>query len=170
MKNNIQLLERAQRRSLKLVQVKNHLDYIRKRQILNIPSISLRLNSAVLILGYKLLTNHVPGHRQEEFFKTSTKTSLRGHHFKLDHQRAVFSQGVVNTVVNKRPMDVVAALAVGFLYKETRLVPAEVDAELWIQKIFWNLEFHSRTRYCSISTLLVSMSCHGRSVHLEHAI
>lgn len=71
-------MERAQRRSTKLLQGISHLDYNERDYIKNIPSDSFRRNRADLILVYKLLNNHVPEPRKEELKKGKTNDLSEG--------------------------------------------------------------------------------------------
>ena len=116
---NIKVLKHVQQRSAKLVNGLKYLAHVERRKILNIPSVSSRMDRADLILVYKVLNNLVPGLRKESLFRPATTAGLRGHSLKLfkesirrDARKAAFSQRVVNNW-NKLPADVVLASSVG---------------------------------------------------------
>jgi len=115
LKKDIQLLERVQRKSTKLVQGFKKLSYKQRLEKLGLTTLEKRRERGDLIETYKLLTGKEKIDNNQFFQRTSQERELRGHSMKLFQQRSrldvrkyFFSQRVVGPW-NKLPQRVIDA-------------------------------------------------------------
>jgi hypothetical protein len=112
------LLENVQRRSTKLVQGMQNIDFRERERILQLFPIFYRQTRGDLILAYKIIRNPDFPLTCDQFFLQSRSTNLRGHPWKLAKERSnslirqhSFSQRVINHW-NSLPFDVVCSTSV----------------------------------------------------------
>ena len=119
---DIQRLEKVQRRATKLVIEIRTLPYPERLKKLDIPSMEDRLNRGDLIEAFKIITGKVdidPG----QFFEYQDDARTRGHHLKLKKRRAIhhyrnmFFANRVVTPWNDLPENVVSAPTVNAFKK-----------------------------------------------------
>ncbi len=98
----MKLLEDVQRRSTKLVKGLQDIEYEERAQLLNLDSLSCRIDKGDMILVYKILHGFLEGVQWQNFFQKADTSRLRGHPLKLrkgrsrlDLRKFTFSQGVV---------------------------------------------------------------------------
>ncbi len=114
----IKLLEDVQRRSTKLVNGLQGIEYKERAQLLNLDSLSCRMDMADLILVYKILLGFLEGVQWQNFCLMADTSRLRGHPLKLrkdrsrlDLRKFTFSHRIVN-IWNDLPTEVVTASSV----------------------------------------------------------
>ncbi len=118
LRKDIKLLEYVQRRSTKLVKGLQDIEYDERAQLLNLDSLSCRVDKGDMILVYKILHGFLEGVQWHDFFQMADTSRLRGHPLKprkdrsrLDLRKFTFSQRVVN-MWNDPPAEVVTASSV----------------------------------------------------------
>ena len=109
---DLDLLEKVQRRATKLVKELRHLSYPARLKRLRTGTIRERIKRGDLIETYKILTGKLRT-RMDKFFSLKSATT-RGHHLKLEKKRVThqarlrfFSQRVVNSW-NKLPEEAIS--------------------------------------------------------------
>ncbi len=112
---DIKWLEDVQRRSTKLVKGLQDIEYEERAQLLNLDSLSYRMDKGDMILVYKILHGFLEGVQWQDFFQMADTSRLQGHPLKLrkdrsrlDLRKFTFSQRVVN-MWNDLPEEVVTA-------------------------------------------------------------
>ncbi len=118
LRKDIKLLEDVQRHSTKLVKGLQDIEYEERAQLLNLDSLSCRMDKGDMILVYKILHDLLEGVQWQGFFQMTDTSRLRGHPLKLrkdrsklDLRKFTFSQRVVN-MWNDLPAEVVTASSV----------------------------------------------------------
>ncbi len=113
LKKDIKLLEDVQRRPTKLMKFIKGTEYEGRAELLNLDSLSCRMNKGNMILVYEIFHGFL-----EDFFQMAYISRLREHSLKLRKDRSrfhlrkfTFSQRVVN-MWNGLPADVVASSTV----------------------------------------------------------
>ncbi len=81
------LLEDVQRRSTKLVKGLQDIEYEERAQLLNLDSLSCRMDKEHMILVYKILHGFLEGVQWQDFFQMAGTSRLRGHPLKLRKDR-----------------------------------------------------------------------------------
>ncbi len=94
------------------------IEYEERAEVLNLDSLSCRMDKRDMILIYKILHGFLEGVQWQDFFKMADTCRLRGHPLKLRNDRSrldlrkfTFSQRVVN-LWNYLPTEVVTASSV----------------------------------------------------------
>ncbi len=118
LKKDIKLLEDVQRHSTKLVKGLQDIEYEERVQLLNLESLSRRMEKGDMILGHIIFHGFLKGVQWQNFFQMADTSRLRGHPPKLRNDRSrldlrkfIFSQRVVN-MWNDLPTEVVTASSV----------------------------------------------------------
>ncbi len=118
LRKDIKLLEDVQMRSTKLVKGLQDIEYEIRAQLLNLDSLSCRMDKGDMILVYKILHGFLEGVQWQDFFQMADTSRMRGHPLKLrkdrsrlDLRKFTFSQRVVN-MRNDLPAEVVTASSV----------------------------------------------------------
>ncbi len=83
LKKDIKLLEDYQRRSTKLLRSLQDIEYEKRAQLLNLDSLSCRMDKADMILVYKIRHGFLEGVQWRNFFQMVDTSKLRGHPLKL---------------------------------------------------------------------------------------
>ncbi len=83
LRKDIKLLEDVQRRSTKLVKGLHDIEYEERAQLLNLDSLSCRMDRRDMILVYKILHGFLEGVQWQDFFQMADTSRLRGHPLKL---------------------------------------------------------------------------------------
>ena len=115
-KQDINALEKVQRRATKLVKELKRLPYPERLKQLDLSSISERIRRGDMIETYKLITGKVDI-ESSQFFEPNEDCRIRGHHLKIKKRRTrlllrshFFSNRAVD-LWNKLPEDVVSAIS-----------------------------------------------------------
>ncbi len=89
------------------------IEYEERAQLLNLDSLSCRMDKGDMILVYTILHGFLEGVQWRNFFQMADTSRLRGHSLKLrkGQSRPTFSQRIVN-MWNDLPADVVTASSV----------------------------------------------------------
>ncbi len=80
--------EPNQRRSTKLVKGLQDIEYEERAQLLNLDSLSCRMDKEDMILVYKILHGLLEGVQWQDFFQMADTSRLRGHPLKLRKDRS----------------------------------------------------------------------------------
>ncbi len=88
LRKDIKLLEDVQRRSTKLVKGLQDIEYEERAQLLNLDSLSCRMDKGDMILVYKIPHGFLEGVQWQDFFQMADTSRLRGHPLKLRKDRS----------------------------------------------------------------------------------
>ncbi len=83
LRKDIKLLEDVPRRSTKLVKGLQDIKYEELAQLLNLDSLSCRMDKGDMILVYKILHGFLKGVQWQDFFQMADTSRLRGYPLKL---------------------------------------------------------------------------------------
>ncbi len=83
LRKDIRLLGGVQRRSKKLVKVLQDIEYEERAQLINLDSLSCRMDKGDMILVYKFLYGFLKGVQWQNFFQMADTSRLCGHPLKL---------------------------------------------------------------------------------------
>ncbi len=83
LKKDSELLEGVQRRSTKLVKGLQDIEYEERAQLLNLDSLSCRMDKGDMILVCKIFHGLLEGVQWRNFFQMADTSRLRGHPLKL---------------------------------------------------------------------------------------
>ena len=125
LKQDIDALERVQRRFTKRLPGFNNSTYAERLSRLNLPTLELRRLHSDLTWCYKIFFGSVM--HSDEFFVLSPNLQTRGHHYKLFKQRSsirvrsFFTELVIN-IWNSLPSDTVNFSSLGAFKRSLQLI------------------------------------------------
>ncbi len=88
LKKDIKLLKDVQRRFTKLVKGLQDIEYEERAQLLNLDSLSCRMDRGDMILVYTILHGFLEGVQWQKFVQMADTSGLRGHPLKLRRDRS----------------------------------------------------------------------------------
>ncbi len=90
LKKDIRLLEDIQRLSTKLVKGLQDIEYKERAQLLNLDSLSCRMDNGDMILVYNILHGFLAGAQWRIFFQMADNSRMLGHPLQLRKDRSRF--------------------------------------------------------------------------------